>query len=266
MTLSQFDENAINIAQRQYFQEGENIEDMFRRVAKHVAKAESEDKQAEYEEKFYQLMINKKFCPGGRVLAGAGTQHGNVLNCFVQDGSPEEEGTNEWVLNLARKLALVSRVGGGNGLCLDSIGEKREFTGNVGNLYIICGHHPNREDVKTGTFTNLVVGKSETRGYRYATFIDDTARLDPRPNAVQYIRVEDSIESIWECAQIMVFELLDRRDVVVDVTSLRPEGSPVKGSGGNSSGPASFAVEIFDNFGYWASLGGADYAGASCYT
>ena len=59
----------------------------------------------------------------------------------------------------------------------------------------------------------------------------------------------------------MVYELLDGQDVLLDITLLRPEGIPVKGSGGNSSGPSSFAVEVFDNFGYWASLGGAEYAG-----
>jgi ribonucleoside-diphosphate reductase alpha chain len=59
----------------------------------------------------------------------------------------------------------------------------------------------------------------------------------------------------------MVRLLLKGKNVLLDLSELRPEGSVVRGSGGTSSGPASFAVEIFDSFAYWASLGGAEYAG-----
>ncbi|MGQ9510759.1 MAG: LAGLIDADG family homing endonuclease, partial [Thermaceae bacterium] len=46
----------------------------------------------------------------------------------------------------------------------------------------------------------------------------------------------------------------------VDFSLLRPEGSPIKGSGGTSSGPVSFLVELFDNFLEWVNLG-AENAG-----
>src|SRR5690606_13252807 len=73
--------------------------------------------------------------------------------------------------------------------------------------------------------------------------------------------VGDSVDDIWRSAADMVTGLLAGEDVLVDLSGLRAEGSPVAGSGGSSSGPSSFAVEVFDNFAIWASLGGARFAG-----
>lgn len=254
-----FDEHAIAIAQRQYFQDNDkDLAGLFHRVANWVAKPEPEDKRSQYEQLFFDLMSTKRFCPGGRVLAGAATNHGNVLNCFVQDGSPKEEGSNDWVMTLATKLALVTKVGGGNGLCLDPIKSKQTYTGVSGKLYItVAANHADYAKVKSGTYMDLVHGKYITKGYRYATFIEkDSVELSATIKSVG-----DSVEGIWKTAEDVVTQLLSGQDVVLDLSDLRAEGTPVKGSGGNSSGPSSFAVEVFDNFAYWASLGGADYAG-----
>ena len=260
MELSNFDENALSIARRQYFQEGETtLEEVFRRVAKCVASVEKSNEKAFYEEQFYSLMAGKRFCPGGRVLAGAGTKHGNILNCFVQDGSPMEVGTTSRVMHLAKKLALVTKVGGGNGLCLDEFLPKKEFTGKVGKLYITCNsNHPDYQKVLTGTYKDLVIGEYVQKGYRFANFISENHLMEKRiaGDSFETIQPGDSIKDIWESAACTVYELISGFDVVVDLSKLRKEGAEVQGSGGNSSGPSSFAVEVFDNFGYWASLGG----------
>ena len=257
--LSHFDEHAVAIAKRQYFQKDDNsLEDMFKRVANWVASPEEGEAKAHYARDFYNLMATKRFCPGGRVLAGAATSHGNVLNCFVQDGGPETVGSNAWVLHLATKLALVTKVGGGNGLNLDPIKPKRAFKGTTGNLYMtVSPAHADYDKVKTGTYMDLVHGKYVTKGYRYGQFVDYD---DTKPNAKTF-EVSDSVEGIWRTASDMIHALLQGDDVLLDITGLRAEGTPVKGSGGTSSGPSSFAVEVFDNFAFWASLGGADYAG-----
>jgi ribonucleotide reductase alpha subunit/intein/homing endonuclease len=257
--LAEFDDHAMAIAKRQYFQPGDgDLAGMFERVAEWVARPESEPDREAYKLAFFDLMASKRFCPGGRVLAGAATQHGNVLNCFVQDGRPEQEGSTAWVLHLATKLALVTKVGGGNGLCLDPLRPKRPFGGAVGRLFLtIANSHPDYEKVKDGTFLDLVHGKYVTRGYRYLAFVE----YDAVPSGIHVEQVGDSVERIWGQAGKMVEQLLAGNDVLVDLSALRPEGTPVKGSGGSSSGPSSFAVEVFDNFGHWASLGGADYAG-----
>lgn len=257
--LARFDEHAVAIAKRQYFQPGDDdVLGMFRRVAAWVASPEAEGERARYEALFYDLMASKRFCPGGRVLAGAATGHGNVLNCFVQDGSPEAVGTDAWVIRLATKLALVTKVGGGNGLCLDPLPPKRPFTQRVGQLYLtVSPAHPDYAKVKTGTYMDLVHGKYTTKGYRRAQFLEP----DEVPSALHVTAVGDSVESIWQSAGESVAKLLGGEDILLDLSKLRAEGTPVKGSGGSSSGPSSFAVEVFDNFALWASLGGAAHAG-----
>jgi ribonucleoside-diphosphate reductase alpha chain len=257
--IASFDEHAVAIAKRQYFMpEDKDLLGMFRRVANWVASPEHGEHKRIYAQAFYDLMTSKRFCPGGRVLAGAGTQHGNVLNCFVQDGSPQKAGTNEWVTTLATKLALVTKVGGGNGLCLDPLSPKRPYTKGAGQLYMtIATNHADYEKVKTGTYMDLVHGKYVTKGYRYSSFIEQS----DVPASLPKLTVGDSVEKIWSGGSDMIMRLLKGEDVLLDLSSLRPEGTPVNGSGGNSSGPSSFAVEVFDNFAYWASLGGADYAG-----
>src|SRR5690606_28572653 len=210
-----FDPHAITIAKRQYFQAGDDsVEHMFRRVANWVAKPEGEALRDEAAERFYQLMISKRFCPGGRVLAGADTLHGNVLNCFVQDGGPLPTGTSEWVLNLATKLALVTKVGGGNGVNLDPPAPKRRFSGPVGRLYLtIDPQHADYDKVRTGTFLDLVRGEYVERGYRTATFVE---RGDSN---VAHVRVVgDSVDDIWGSAADMVMGLLEGQDVLVDLS------------------------------------------------
>ena len=78
-TAQHFDDNAQHIAKRQYLQDGDgNISGMFWRIADWVAGAEKPEVRQKWAQEYYDLMAEKKFCPGGRVLAGAGTQHGNV--------------------------------------------------------------------------------------------------------------------------------------------------------------------------------------------
>src|SRR5579859_6061786 len=60
-------------------------EQMWRRVAGGIAEVEpTPSKRAEWTEKFYQLLSDFKFVPGGRILSGAGTPHlVTYYNCYV---------------------------------------------------------------------------------------------------------------------------------------------------------------------------------------
>lgn len=212
----------------------------------------------------FHMLMNGEFQFGGRVLAGAGTEHGNLLNCFVQDEHPFKPGSTEGALHLAKKLALVTKVGGGNGLNLDAYPPKQPFmvsrsTRTLGRPYLtISPDHADHDKVRQGTFYDQVTGQYVTRGYDTLVFVPHGSSLEP---GVRTHTVPDSIDGIWHAAAVMVKEILAGNDVLIDLSALRPEGSPVRGSGGTSSGPASFAVEIFNNFAKWAYLGGADYAG-----
>ena len=71
-TFESFDEHAVAIAKRQYFQPGDDdLAGLFGRVAAWVASPEAEGARSDAEQKFFDLMASKRFCPGGRVLAGA---------------------------------------------------------------------------------------------------------------------------------------------------------------------------------------------------
>jgi len=267
-----FDEHAQAIAKRQYLQpEDGDILGMFRRVAREIAKPEKPEERAYWEEKFYELMSTKRFSPGGRILAGAGTAHGNLLNCFVQGATENPPESFEGIMEVAKKLALVTKVGGGNGVNLDpyrskGAGRRREVRG----VAYLSAAHPDLEDFLRGlmrppinpdgpkeeirlkNFTRVVYGElspelkalAEERGVRV---------VEEPPK--ERILVPDDMGGIVEAAREAAD--LARRGLTphVDFSLLRPEGAPIRGSGGTSSGPVSFLFEIFDHFLEWAALG-----------
>jgi len=243
---------------RQYAQvEGETFPAGAKRVGESVAKT-PHDAAA-----YTRMILDKQFIPGGRILAGAGSSHGNLLNCFVQNGRPLDDGTTQGVLHLAKKLALVTKVGGGNGVNLDRIPAKRPYQGPAGKAYVtIAAMHVDYGGVKAGRYVDLQVGKQVTRGYRQLEYLEDDALTHIATNEdTLALRVDDSVAGIWDAATEMTQALLSGRNVILDLSNLRPEGSAVKGSGGTSSGPASFAAEIYDNFARWVALGAAEHSG-----
>ena len=48
-------------------------EEMWRRVAKGIARQEKKSQQSKWEGEFYKVLEDFKFVPGGRILSGAGT-------------------------------------------------------------------------------------------------------------------------------------------------------------------------------------------------
>lgn len=87
-----------------------DISETFRRVAKSIASKEKEPKKRE--EKFYDIMMKRLFCPAGRVLANSGTHYSQLLNCFVL---PFEKDSLESIMDTAKRMAIVFKFGGGCG-------------------------------------------------------------------------------------------------------------------------------------------------------
>lgn len=273
-----FDDHARSIAKRQYMQDGDgDVFGMFRRVADWVASPESEQNRAYWSEQFYRLMASKRFCPGGRVLAGAGTQHGNVLNCFVQGATEHEPSSFEGVLEVAKKLALVTKVGGGNGVNLDpypprhgGAGKEAGERGTVRGFAYLSATHADVEDFIRGLMRPPINpdGEKESVTIRnwtrvvYGLVSPELAAL-ARRHGVMTVRekpagtalVPDDMAGIIDAAREAIRLAGSHAEPHVDFSALRPEGAPIKGSGGTSSGPVSFLVEIFDNFLEWANLG-----------
>ncbi len=273
-TPAVFDEHAQAIAKRQYMQPGDgDVFGMFRRVAAWVASAEKSEQDKQYwAEQFYQLMASKRFCPGGRVLAGAGTQHGNVLNCFVQGATEHDPSSFDGVMEVATKLALVTKVGGGNGVNLDPYVSRKQAgpRRTVRGFAYISAEHPDVEDFIQGLMRPPINpdGEKEQITVRnwtrvvYGLLKPELAALARRHGVLSVrekpsdvLQVPDDMRGIIEAAKAAIALAIKGQEPHVDFSSLRPEGAPIKGSGGTSSGPVSFLVEIFDNFLEWANLG-----------
>ena len=94
-------------------------EEMWRRVARGIASVEKKADRAKWEDKFYKVMEDFKFLPGGRIFAGAGTGFDvTYFNCFVIPNPPDSrQGIME---NLTQMIEIMAH-GGGVGLNLSGL-------------------------------------------------------------------------------------------------------------------------------------------------
>lgn len=94
-------------------------EEMWTRVAKGIATSERKTKRALWEERFYGVMKDFKFVPGGRILSGAGTGYQvTYFNCFV---IPSPKDSREGILESLKQLVEIQSRSGGVGLNLSSL-------------------------------------------------------------------------------------------------------------------------------------------------
>jgi ribonucleoside-diphosphate reductase alpha chain len=109
-------DNTMHVLQGRYLNKNdkgeivETPEELFRRVANHVASCEEDvDK---WSNKFYDLMTENYFLPNSPTLMNAGLPHkGSLSACFV---IPIDD-TMEDIMDAARATALVQKYGGGTG-------------------------------------------------------------------------------------------------------------------------------------------------------
>ncbi len=96
-------------------------EEMWKRVAKGLAKVEkTASLQTKWEKKFYNLMEDFKFLPGGRILLGAGSPYETVTfyNCFVL---PSPEDSRKGIIDNLLKMTEIMARGGGVGFNISSL-------------------------------------------------------------------------------------------------------------------------------------------------
>ena len=99
-------------------EDGNVVEDtpdsMWARVAHEISSVEiSDDKKLEWDEKFYNLLMDYKFIPGGRILFGAGQKRNStLLNCyFIPIKEDSIEGIYDWNKEAARTYSYGGGVG-----------------------------------------------------------------------------------------------------------------------------------------------------------
>ncbi len=108
----------------------QSIEQSWRRVATAVASVETSD-TFEWSERFYNLLQGYRFLPGGRILAGAGTQRDvSLFNCFVM-GTIEDD--MEGIFQHLKEGALTMQAGGGVGYDFSTLRPKGSAAKRTGN-------------------------------------------------------------------------------------------------------------------------------------
>ncbi|MFZ2025485.1 MAG: adenosylcobalamin-dependent ribonucleoside-diphosphate reductase [Microgenomates group bacterium] len=94
-------------------------EDMWHRVAHAVAKIEKPETRLHWEEKFYDVMQDFVFVPGGRILSGAGTGYKvTFYNCFV---IPSPKDSRGGILSTLSNMVEIMARGGGVGINLSTL-------------------------------------------------------------------------------------------------------------------------------------------------
>lgn len=116
-------ENSRQVLSRRYIRKSkdgtplESVEEMFWRVAYHVAKIEEKwDQNTDLRaEEFYHLLTSKKFFPNSPTFTGAGTPLGQLAACFVLPISDDMGRRGDGIFTTLRNAALIQQTGGGNG-------------------------------------------------------------------------------------------------------------------------------------------------------
>ncbi len=116
-------ENARQVLMRRYVRRGEDgkpvetVEEMFWRVAYHVAKVEETwgGDVLERAVEFYHLLTSKKFFPNSPTFTGAGTPLGQLAACFVLPITDDMGRDGAGIFQTLRDAALIQQTGGGNG-------------------------------------------------------------------------------------------------------------------------------------------------------
>jgi ribonucleoside-diphosphate reductase alpha chain len=123
LPLVDLTDNARQVLVRRYVRRGddgkpaESVEEMFWRVAYHVAKVEAawnEDVMQRTRE-YYILLTSKKFFPNSPTFTGAGTPLGQLAACFVLPISDDMGRDAAGIFQTLRDAALIQQTGGGNG-------------------------------------------------------------------------------------------------------------------------------------------------------
>jgi len=105
---------------------------MWRRLALANAKAEKKELSKEFEEKFFEMMSNWRFIPGGRILYGLGNDANVTLkNCYV---IAIREDSIKGIFDTIYEIAETFKAGGGSGTDLSILRPKGSPINNAARI------------------------------------------------------------------------------------------------------------------------------------
>jgi len=132
-------ENAERVLRARYLKKDEHgrctelPQDLFRRVAKAIADAEllydpDQASRGEWEDRFYSLMVSRRFMPNSPTLMNAGREMGMLSACFVL---PVGDSISE-IFDSIKYTALIQKAGGGTGFAFDELRPTGDYISSSG--------------------------------------------------------------------------------------------------------------------------------------
>jgi ribonucleoside-diphosphate reductase alpha chain len=132
--------NARTVLERRYLKKDpngqviESPDEMFKRVARHIAAAEEAyggpDDVRKMEELFYRMMTRFVFLPNSPTLMNAGRRLGQLAACFVLPVEDSLDG----IFAALRNAALIHKSGGGTGFSFSRLRPHESRVGSTGGV------------------------------------------------------------------------------------------------------------------------------------
>ncbi len=250
-------DNARQVLVRRYVRRGddgqpaETVEEMFWRVAYHIAVVEEmwAGDILQRAKQFYTILTSKRFFPNSPTFTGAGTPLGQLAACFVLPITDDMGRDAAGIFTTLRNAALIQQTGGGNGFSFSRLRPKGALvkssagnaTGPVGflrvydnafgeiaqggsrrgaNMGVLRVDHPDLEDfisckTNENAITNFNISVGITDAFMQA--VEDDADWDlifPDLASPQARAFSGTIEQAREAGiQLRVYKTLPAREL-----------------------------------------------------
>lgn len=128
--------NAIKVLESRYLlrnEAGEIVEtptELFGRVAKTIAQLESKARRRFFEERYFEMMVSRRFLPNTPTLVNAGRPRGQLSACFVL---PVGDSLSE-IFDALKNAALIHQSGGGTGFSFSKLRPRGGIVHSSGGL------------------------------------------------------------------------------------------------------------------------------------
>jgi len=188
------DNMAIDVLKNKYLAPNEsNLIDMWSRLAKGVA--ETETNKDEWFDKFFNLLLDFKFVPGGRIMYALGRKDikASLSNCYVV---PIKEDSLQKIYESVEESALTYKQGGGVGNDLSVLRPKGAAVKGTGGTS--CGAVGFMELFSTSTKT---VKQRKRRGANMQTL------LVSHPDIFEFVKIKNDAKEITKTLQKLLVSL-----------------------------------------------------------